>query len=61
MEHKKAVTTARLTGIWYLLLAISGVIGFLIFHSQIFVSNNPEKTLTNLIELESTSRIRLML
>lgn len=61
MEHKKSVTTARLTGLWYLLLAISGVLGFLIFHSQIFVSNNPEKTLTNLIELESTSRIRLML
>ena len=61
MEHKKSVTTARLTGIWYLLLAISGVLGFLIFHSQIFVSNNPEKTLTNLMELESTSRIRLML
>ena len=61
MEHKNSVTTARLTGIWYLLLAISGVLGFLIFHSQIFVSNNPEKTLTNLMELESTSRIRLML
>ena len=61
MEHKKSVATARLTGIWYLLLAISGVLGFLIFHSQIFVSNNPEKTLTNLMELESTSRIRLML
>ena len=61
MEHKKSVITARLTGFWYLLLAISGVLGFLIFHSQIFVSNNPEKTLTNLIELESISRIRLML
>mgnify|MGYP000402403630 FL=1 len=61
MEHKKLVTTARLTGIWYLLLAISGVLGYLIFHSQIFVSDNPEKTLTNLMELESTSRIRLLL
>lgn len=61
MEHKKSVATARLTGIWYLLLAISGVLGFLIFHSQIFVSDNPEKTVTNLMELESTSRIRLML
>jgi hypothetical protein len=61
MEHKKLVKTARLTGIWYLLLAISGVLGFLIFHSQIFVSDNPEKTLTNLIEHESISRIRLTL
>lgn len=61
MEHKKLVTTARLTGIWYLLLAISGVLGFLIFHPQIFVSNDPQKTLTNLTEFESTSRIRLLL
>lgn len=61
MEHKKLMTTARLTGIWYLLLAISGVLGFLIFHSQIFVSGDPQKTLTNLTELETTSRIRLIL
>lgn len=61
MEHKKLITTARLTGIWYLLLAISGVLGFLIFHPQIFISGDPQKTLTNLTELESTSRIRLML
>lgn len=61
MEHKKLIATARLTGIWYLLLAISGVLGFLIFHPQIFVSDDPQKTLTNLIENESTSRIRLLL
>nr|WP_315155336.1 DUF4386 domain-containing protein [uncultured Flavobacterium sp.] len=61
MEHKKLMATARLTGIWYLLLAISGVLGFLIFHSQIFVSSDPQKTLTNLTELQSTSRIRLIL
>lgn len=61
MEYKKLVATARLTGIWYLILAISGVLGFLIFHPQIFVSDDPEKTLTNLTELESTSRIRLLL
>jgi len=61
MEHKKLMATARLTGIWYLLLAISGVLGFLFFHSQIFVSDDPQKTLTNLMVLESTSRIRLLL
>ena len=61
MEHKKAVSTARLTGIWYLLLAISGVLGFMIFHPQIFVTDNPEKTLKNLMEFESTARIRLIL
>jgi hypothetical protein len=61
MEHRKLITIARLTGIWYLLLAISGVLGFLVFHPQIFVSHDPQKTLTNLTELESTSRIRLLL
>ncbi len=61
MEHKKFVTIARQTGIWYLLLAISGILGFLIFHTQIFIPDNPEKTLTNLMELKSTARIRLLL
>jgi hypothetical protein len=59
--HKELVSTARLTGIWYLLMAISGVLGFLVYHSQIFVSGAPDQTLTNLINLESTARIRLLL
>ncbi|MBD10984.1 MAG: hypothetical protein CMC68_09645 [Flavobacteriaceae bacterium] len=33
----------------------------MVFHSQIFVSGNPEQTLTNLVELEFTARIRLLL
>ena len=61
MEEKKLIATARITGLWYLLLAISGVLGFMIFHSQIYISTDPEKTLTNLINLSSTSRIRLLL
>jgi hypothetical protein len=61
MEHQNLIKTARLTGVWYLLLAISGVVGFLIFHPQIFVSNDPQKTLSNLSALESTARIRLLL
>jgi hypothetical protein len=55
------LTTARLTGIWYLILAISGMLGFLIYQPKIFISNNPEQTLTNLINLTSTARIRLIL
>jgi len=57
----KNLTTARLTGIWYLILAISGMLGFLIYQPKIFIPNNPEQTLTNLINLESTARIRLIL
>jgi hypothetical protein len=60
-KQKQLIKTARTTGVWYLMMAISGILGFMVFHSQIFVSGNPEQTLTNLIELESTARIRLLL
>ncbi|MGB3588703.1 MAG: DUF4386 domain-containing protein [Tunicatimonas sp.] len=60
-KQKQLIKTARITGVWYLMMAISGILGFMVFHSQIFVSGNPEQTLTNLIELESTARIRLLL
>lgn len=59
-NYKLLVKTARLAGVWYLLLAISGILGFLVFHSQVFISDDPQKTLTNLTELESLSRIRLL-
>ena len=61
IEQKQITKTARTTGIWYLIMAISGILGFMVFHSQIFVSGNPEQTFSNLIELESTARIRLLL
>ena len=60
-EQKKLIKTARITGLWYLMMAITGILGFMIYHSQIFVSGNPEQTLTNLVALESTARIRLLL
>lgn len=60
-EQKQSIKTARITGVWYLMMAISGILGFMVFHSEIFVSGNPEQTLTNLVELKSTARIRLLL
>ncbi|WP_439132476.1 DUF4386 domain-containing protein [Polaribacter sp.] len=60
-EHKNLIKTARITGLWYLLMAITGILGFMVYHSQIFVSGNPEQTLTNLVALESTARVRLLL
>lgn len=56
----KLIKTARIAGFWYLLLAIFGIFGFMVFHSQIYLSSDPEKTLTNLIEQESLSRVRLL-
>lgn len=58
--QSELVRTARLTGIWYLGLAVTGVLGFLLLHSQIYISNEPTKTLTNLIEQELLARTRLL-
>ncbi len=49
--------TARLTGVWYLILAITGMSGFLVFHPQIFIAEDPGQTLNNLIEQESFARV----
>jgi hypothetical protein len=60
-EQNKLVRTARTTGIWYLIMAISGILGFLIFHPQVFDSADAQKTLTNLTDFESLARTRLLL
>lgn len=60
-KQSELVATARTAGIWYLAMAISGMLGFLIFHPQVFDSENSQKTLTNLIDLESLARTRLLL
>jgi hypothetical protein len=59
-EQRVLVGTARTAGILYLALAISGILGFLIFHPQVFDSEDAQKTLTNLIDLESLARTRLL-
>ena len=60
MEQKQLIKTARLAGVWYLLLAVSGIFGFMVFHPQIYVTDDPQKTLNNLINLGSVSRMRLV-
>lgn len=57
--YKNQVQTARLTGIFYLLLAITGMLGFLVFHSKIYVTD-PAITLENLTSKESLARARLV-
>jgi hypothetical protein len=52
--------TAKLAGLWYLLLAASGMIGFMVFHPKIFIDDDPQKTLANLTSLSSDSNIRLL-
>jgi hypothetical protein len=49
-KQKDLVSSARITGVWYLMLAITGMVGFLMLHPRIYVSGDPAKTLSNLTE-----------
>ncbi|MEK9613384.1 MAG: DUF4386 domain-containing protein [Flavobacteriaceae bacterium] len=60
-KESEQVRTARTAGIWYFIMAVSGIFGFLIFHSQIFDPEDSQKTLSNLINLKSLARTRLLL
>ncbi len=60
-QHDKRVRTARITGMWYLVLAISGMVGFLVLHPMIYIADDPAKTLDNLSNQETTARIRILL
>ena len=59
-NHQEQVTTARVTGVMYLLLAVTGVLGFLVFHPQVFIADDPEQTLNNLSRKESLARTCLL-
>ena len=58
-KQSQLIAIARTAGIWYLLLAISGILGFMMLHSQVY-NADPNKTLTNLVEGESLARLRLL-
>lgn len=60
-QHQQLVKTARTTAIWYLVLAVSGVVGFLVIHSKIYVSGDLPQTLANLKANETMARMRLLL
>ena len=49
--------TARMTGLFYLLLAIAGVVGFLVIRSGIYVPEDAAATLDNLMSQISTARL----
>jgi len=59
-QQKDLISTARKAGVWYLVLAISGVLGFLVLHPQIYISNNLTETISNLREHETLARLRLL-
>lgn len=60
-NQSELVATARTAGIWYLAMAISGILGFLVIHPQVFDAEDSGKTLANLIDHESLARTRLLI
>src|SRR5688500_900615 len=50
------IRTARMTGLLYLGVAITGLLAFLVVRPELFVAGDPGATLANLVEHESTAR-----
>jgi hypothetical protein len=50
------IRTARMTGLLYLGLAVTGALGFLLIRPQLFAADDPGATLANLVEHESLAR-----
>lgn len=59
LDESQMLKTARTAGIWYLLMAISGIIGFAILHPKIYVED-PQNTLILLTEKQHLARLRLI-
>ena len=53
--------TARTTGLLYLGLAVTGVLGFQIVRGQLYVAGDPAGTLSNLVEHTSMARLGIVL
>ena len=54
------VRTARITGLLYLGLAITGLLGYMLIRNQLFVIGNPEQTLANLVQHEFLARLGIV-
>ena len=53
--------TARTTGLLYLGLAVTGVLGFQLVRGQLYVADDPGGTLSNLVEHTSMARLGIVL
>ena len=61
MLHSRRVRAARTTGLFYLALAITGGVGFLLIRPALFAPGAPAETLAHLIEQERLARIGIAL
>jgi hypothetical protein len=57
-DHERA---ARTTGLWYLGLAITGLLGSLIVSGQTFVADDPRGTLSHLVDQGALARLGIVL
>lgn len=55
------VRTARTTGVLYLGLALTGVLGSMVVRAQLYVADGPVRTLSNLVEHGSLARLGIVL
>lgn len=55
------IRTARITGLFYLGLALTGLLGTVIVRAQLFVTDDPSATLSNLVEDEWLARVYILL
>ena len=55
------IRTARLTGLFYLGLAVTGMLGFLVVRNQIFVVADPAATLAHLVQHQGLARLGVAL
>lgn len=53
--------TARTTGLLYLGLAVTGVLGFMLVRGQLYVADDPAGTLSNLVEHTAMARLGIVL
>lgn len=60
LTKRRAFTTSRVTGLFYLGLAISGVIGFLLAGQQIYDAGDVGATMTRLVENQGLARLSLV-
>lgn len=51
------ISTARWTGVFYLGLAVAGIVGFLLVRAELFVVDDPAATLANLVDQQSLARV----
>ncbi len=59
--HDQRVRTARTTGLFYLALAITGMLGFLLVRPALFAPGAPAETLAHLVEHEWLARTGIAL